>query len=187
MPSPSCLGIRQADLTDLDAVVRLLHGAYDWLVARGITDQWADRFPRSGVRDRIERGEVYVAFDQDRPIGTFTLDFRPDPELWDEPPDEAGYVHRLVVAREYAGRDLGGWLLDCAGQLVAATGREWLRLDCAKHNSGLHDYYRRHGFAHLRTVDLPHRQSGALFERRAAPGSSRSMVTGHDHASAPTP
>lgn len=45
--------------------------------------------------------------------------------------------------------------------------RHCLRLDCAKHNARLRTYYDAHGFTHVRTVDLAHRESGALFERRS--------------------
>jgi ribosomal protein S18 acetylase RimI-like enzyme len=150
------------------AHVEPLHDAYDWLIAQGITDQWTEPFPRESLEHLIERGEVYVVSHAGAIIATFTLTYQADPELWDDPPDDAGYIRRLVVDRAHAGHNIGGQLLDHAGSLVAATGREWLRLDCAKHNTRLHDYYRSRGFDHLGTIDLPHRQSGALFQRRAA-------------------
>jgi ribosomal protein S18 acetylase RimI-like enzyme len=160
------LAVRHATTDELDTVAGLLDQAYDWLIAEGITDQWTSRFPRDDIHDLIERGEVYLALAGDQPVATFTLTYRPDPELWNHPADDAGYIRRLAVDRDHAGHDIGGQLLDHAAVVVAASGRRWLRLDCAKHNSRLHDYYRHHGCTHLRTIDLPHRQSGALFERR---------------------
>jgi ribosomal protein S18 acetylase RimI-like enzyme len=166
-PTATELDVRKATIDDLDTVVKLLHDAYDWLIEQGITDQWIKRFSRHSIEQIIGRGEVYVASgDHDVIIATFTLSCRPDPELWGHPPDDAGYIRRLVVDRDNAGHDLGAQLLDHASQLVAATGREWLRLDCAKHNTRLQDYYRSHGFEHVGTIDLPHRQSGARFQRR---------------------
>jgi ribosomal protein S18 acetylase RimI-like enzyme len=161
------LHVRQATPDDLDVVVELLHNAYDWLIAQGIIDQWPGPFPPQAIQELIRRREVHIASSGNGVIATFTLSYRPDPELWDDPPDNAGYIRRLVVAREHAGLEIGGQLLDHASKLIAATGRPWLRLDCAKHNTRLHDYYRAHGFTHLRTIDLPHRQSGALFQRPA--------------------
>lgn len=166
--APLPLHVRQATTDDLDRVVELLHHAYDWLVAQGITDQWPGPFPPQAIQELLRRGEVYVASSGDAVIATFTLSYQPDRELWDDPPDHAGYIRRLVVDREHAGREVGGQLLDHASKLVAAADRLWLRLDCAMHNARLHGYYRAHGFAHLRTIDLPHRQSGALFQRPAA-------------------
>ena len=172
MPAPTqrvTLDVRQATPDDLDTIVGLLHQAYDWLMERGITDQWVRPFPPEAIAPLIDRGEVYLATHDNEPIATFTLSYTPDPELWNHPPDDAGYLRRLAVHRDHTGHGVGAQLLDHAGRLVAATGRPWLRLDCAKHNARLHDYYRAHGFTHLRTIDLPHRESGALFERSAAP------------------
>lgn len=164
---PLTLHVRHATADDLDAVVVLLHDAYDWLIAQGITDQWPGRFPPRAIQELIRRRQVYLASNNNDVIATFTLSYQPDPELWENPPDNAGYIRRLAVDRDHAGRDIGGQLLDHASTLVAASGRPWLRLDCAKHNTRLHDYYRAHGFTRLRTIDLPHRRSGALFQRPA--------------------
>jgi hypothetical protein len=40
-----------------------------------------------------------------------------------------------------------------------------LRLDAWRTNEALHAYYRKAGFQHVRTVEYPHRGSGALFQR----------------------
>lgn len=170
MPTPAAraaLEMRPATPDDLDAIVGLLHQADEWLIQRGITDQWIAPFRADTIKPLIERGEVYIGTRDGDPIATFTLTYRPDPELWGHQPDDAGYVRRLAVDRAHAGADVGCQLLDHASQIVAATGRPWLRLDCAKHNRRLHDYNRAHGFTPLRTVDLRHRQSGALFQRSA--------------------
>jgi GNAT superfamily N-acetyltransferase len=71
----------------------------------------------------------------------------------------------MMASRSPAARGVGSALLDAAAQLASATGRQRLRLDAWRTNFALHDYYRRNGFKHVRTVDLAHRGSGALFER----------------------
>ena len=60
-------------------------------------------------------------------------------------------------------------MLDWAADLAAGRGLTWLRLDAWRTSDRLHAYYRRHGFTHMRTVDLPHRGSGAIFQRRVRP------------------
>jgi ribosomal protein S18 acetylase RimI-like enzyme len=103
------------------------------------------------------------------PAATLALDGHADPEFWrrSDHPETGLYVHKLAVKRAFSGQGLGETLLDWAALRVAATGRRWLRLDCAKDNPGLQGYYRKLGFRHIRTVDLPHRASGALFQRPA--------------------
>ncbi|MEV5413668.1 GNAT family N-acetyltransferase [Thermopolyspora sp. NPDC052614] len=102
-------------------------------------------------------------------VATMALDGFADPEFWtaDDRPETAYYVHKLCTSRACAGLGLGRTLLDWATLRALADGMAWLRLDCAKTNAGLQGYYRSLGFRHVRTVDLPHRASGALFQRPA--------------------
>jgi len=166
---PHQIVVRTARPGDLPAVARLLDDAGTWMRSRGITDQWPRRFPLSDLARRVDRGELHIAYDDDTPIGTFALDNKADPEFWHDDPDgtRAGYLHRLTVARHHAGQGIGAKLIDHAADLAADSGRPWLRLDCAKNNTRLHAYYTNLGFTHVRTVDVAHRKSGALFQRRA--------------------
>ncbi len=71
----------------------------------------------------------------------------------------------MITVHAARGQSLGAALLDWAAGRATEAGR--LRLDAWKTNAALHTYYTSLGFTHLRTVDLPHRRSGALFERPA--------------------
>ncbi|MFB7378726.1 GNAT family N-acetyltransferase [Kitasatospora purpeofusca] len=115
----------------------------------------------------MERGECFLAYRTGEPIATLTVDEQADPEFWEpgDRPDEALYVHRMAVSRKAAGRDVGAQLLGWAVDRAAAAGKRFLRLDAWKTNPGLHLYYLGQGFVLVRVVDLPHRSSGALFER----------------------
>ncbi|SDL88658.1 GNAT family N-acetyltransferase [Nonomuraea jiangxiensis] len=170
------LALRQAEPTDLPGVLRLLADTSEWLYSQGVR-QW----PRGGfgperIEPLIEERVLYLLDDELRyldpdesapPVATIALDDHADPEFWTpaDRPSSALYIHKLAVARPWAGSGLGDALLDWAGSMAYAAGLPWLRLDCAKDNRRLQDYYRSRGFRHIRTVDLPHRASGALFER----------------------
>jgi GNAT superfamily N-acetyltransferase len=172
------LTLRRADDTDLPGVLRLLADTAEWLHSRGVR-QW----PRGGfgperIEPLIAERVLYLVDDELRyleldeeapPVATIALDGHADPEFWhpDDEPGDALYVHKLAVARPWSGFGLGDALLDWAGAMAHVEGRNWLRLDCAKNNPRLQEYYRGRGFRHLRTVDLQHRASGALFERPA--------------------
>lgn len=73
----------------------------------------------------------------------------------------------MTVARAYAGQGLGAELLDWAGTRAALDGATWLRIDVWTTNERLQKYYLDLGFTHVRTVDLAHNPSGALFQRPA--------------------
>ncbi|MDX3867290.1 GNAT family N-acetyltransferase [Streptomyces europaeiscabiei] len=165
--------IVRAELTDLPRLLRFRTDAAGWLERLG-TDQWSRPFPASNIAASIRAGEVFL-FKEDQAldaVATVTLDRTIDPELWalwtpEERAERALYVHKLVVDRQYAGRDLGGQILDWAGDLAARRGEQWLRLDAWTTNTRLHQYYLDHGFSHVRTTPDPSEVSGWLAQRPA--------------------
>lgn len=163
----SDLHIRPARLEELGSVETLLIGASQWLASRGI-DQWQYPPHRDRVVQAINRGVCFLAFRDGMPIGTIQVDDYADPEFWtdEDQPETALYVHRMAVSRSASGQNLGGAMLDWAARRAADAGKSLLRLDAWKTNSGLQRYYLAQGFEYVKTVDLPHRQSGALFQRK---------------------
>ncbi|MDJ1131429.1 GNAT family N-acetyltransferase [Streptomyces iconiensis] len=161
--------IRQAGPEELDRVVELWLEARQWLASRG-SEQWQYPPRRERMAAAVQEGECHLAFVGGRLAGSVTLQEKGDPEWWaaDEPAS-ALYVHDLMVRRDFAGQRLGGRLLDWSGEVAGGQGKPWLRLEAWKNNRALHRYYLDQGFALLRIVDLPHRNSGALFQRRSAP------------------
>ncbi|MEU4533481.1 GNAT family N-acetyltransferase [Streptosporangium sp. NPDC023825] len=175
--------LRRATEGDLDGVLALLAETAGWLNRRGVRQWPADGFPAGRITPLIGEGVLYLLDRGDGPgrpggpVATVALDGHADPEFWTrmDDPGSALYVHKLAVARDHAGTGLGEALLDWAGLRVLTLGKRWLRLDCSKDNPRLQGYYRGQRFTHLRTVDLPHRASGALFQR---PGGLRARASG---------
>lgn len=165
--------IVRAKAADLPRLLKFRTDAASWLHPQG-TDQWSQPFPASNIAASVEAGEVFL-FKEDRAldaVATVTLDRTIDPELRDlwtpeEQAERALYVHKLVVDRQCAGRDLGGRILDWAGDLAARQGERWLRLDAWTTNTRLHRYYLDHGFHHVRTTQDPSEVSGWLAQRPA--------------------
>jgi GNAT superfamily N-acetyltransferase len=165
----SSLHIRPGRPEELHIVERLLSGASAWLASRGI-DQWQYPPHSDRITTALERGVCFLAFQDGEPIATIQVDDFADPEFWmpDDDPGAALYVHRMAVRRDAAGAGVGTRLLDWAADRAAAHSKRWLRLDAWKDNEALHRYYKAAGFTLVRIVDLPHRRSGALFQRPAA-------------------
>jgi GNAT superfamily N-acetyltransferase len=88
-----------------------------------------------------------------------------DPVFWPEAkPGEAGYVHKLCVARRYAGRDLSRKMLDYAKSACATRGVRLLRLDTDATRPALRSLYERNGFALVGFLDRVKRY--CLYEAR---------------------
>lgn len=90
--------------------------------------------------------------------GPIDRDFRND----DDKPESAFHLYKLIVARSAAGRQLGARIVDWASRVAALEGRDWVRIDTWRTNTGLHAYYERLGFKHVRTEAPSHRRSGWL-------------------------
>lgn len=171
VPVAHQLAVRAATVDELDVIMQLLQQRIAWLRARG-SDQWSTwpAWPAK-LPAALKRRRVWLLTEDDLPVGTVTADEHADPDFWTETEraDPAVYLAKLAVLPDRAGRGYGTLLLDVAGELAYREGRQLLRLDAWKNNPGLHAYYSNHGWRHLRTVDLPHRRSGALFETDARP------------------
>lgn len=169
------VSILPAVSSDLGAVADFWDEAAAWLASRGV-DQWQYPPRLDRIVLSIAAGECWLAYDGRRPVGTITVDGRADPDFWTAADDPASalYAHRMVVARSAAGTGLGAAMLDHAGQLAAGAGRRWLRLDAWRDNPGLAGYYRAQGFAEVRTVVVPGRRSGVLFQRPVNPATAGS-------------
>ena len=149
---------------DLPRVLAVLEDAAAWLVSRGI-DQWRPgAFHPGELLESIRRGELYIVRIHGVDAATIILQWS-DPLFWPaENQDDAGYVHKLAVRREWAGRGIGSGLLDWAGERAAGRGRKFIRLDCMGTNPGLCRYYERLGFV-LRDRKAIGTWEAALYER----------------------
>lgn len=169
MPKPATLTVRRASKDDVNQVVSIVREASDWLAERGYL--WLRQFP-GGTPQRVAEGLVWLAAVEGEDVATVALVPTPDPELWNADESDALFVHGLAVRRSAAGLGIGSALLTFAVDRAAHTGVPWVRLDCNKNNERLHAYYRSEGFAYLRTIDLAHRNTGALFQKPSARSST---------------
>lgn len=108
---------------------------------------WPARFPPEVVTRGVAEATLYVVEEDASIIATLTLQWS-DVMFWGDRPDDAGYVHRLVVRRNHVGVGLGAVMIDWVSQQVKAAGRACLRLDVSADNLPLCSYYERLGFGY---------------------------------------
>ncbi|MFI1410523.1 GNAT family N-acetyltransferase [Streptomyces sp. NPDC020707] len=145
--------ITSATPADLDRLLSFRKEAASWIGKLG-SDQWSRPYPADRLQATIEAGTVFMLRDGERTAGTITLTAEAEEGLWslaelDEP---SMFVNKLTVDREYAGQNLGGRLLDWAGDRAYRASAKWLRLDAWTANTRLQQYYLEQGFEHVRTV-----------------------------------
>jgi hypothetical protein len=138
------IGVWPAASADLDAVMRLLHGAQDRQRARGLP-VWSD-FDPAGIAADISRGDVYLAKTHGRPQATVTLVESDETSIWRADEGRALYLHRLASDAPGAGALLIRWARCLAGWRC----KNRVRLETWQENRALRDYYERQGFRHVR-------------------------------------
>ena len=172
--------VRPATQDELPAILDLIGSAAQWLQKDKNTAQWAKPWPDEEGRDArivqgIGDGLIWTATASDgMPVATITCRGHGNDLLWtpQEQAEPAAYVSRLIVSRDLAGQGLGASLIDWAGLHGVRQWRaDWIRIDVWTTNTGLHNYYKRHGFEYVRTRELQHEwdyPSAVLFQEPAA-------------------
>ncbi len=164
--------VRQAQLSDLGAVMSLLQERVEWLREKG-SDQWSTwtNWQATKIRPALEEGRVWLLLDQSDPVGTITVEFCADSDFWtpQEYAEPAAYLSKLAIRLEHSGKELGSLLIDWSRDYAYRHGCKAVRLDAWKTNAKLQAYYSDRGWRHVRTADVPGRNSGSLFELPVQP------------------
>ncbi|MFI6609712.1 GNAT family N-acetyltransferase [Streptomyces sp. NPDC050507] len=165
--------LRPARAEDVQDLMALRTEAETWLGTKG-TDQWSHAETGAKAitkwRASIDEGRAWVVVDGGGGVLATVSRGPVDRDFWvdEDRPESALYLYKLIVARRAAGRQLGARLVDWASTLAAMEGRDWVRIDTWRTNGGLHAYYERLGFEHVRTESPSHRRSGWLAQRSVA-------------------
>jgi GNAT superfamily N-acetyltransferase len=131
----------------------LIHEAANWLIDKG-EPLWGPNETSSEELVRVAReGELVIG----RVEGTLAACMylhAEDRLFWPQAASgEAFYVHRLAVARRFAGRGFAHAMLRWAEEEVRAKGRLYLRLDCEPRTKLL-ALYQNAGFARVDAMPI---------------------------------
>lgn len=141
-----------------------LRATGQWQYDRATWEEWRDKRIA-----QIEAGTMQLVRTRyGTPVAIFCVDNTLDEDFWTpEQEAESLTLHGTVVATWAENYGVGSSILDVASVMAFADGRRWLRFEVWKKGLDLQAYYRSQGFTQLDTIDLPHRGSGARFERLA--------------------
>jgi GNAT superfamily N-acetyltransferase len=161
--------IRWSNPEDLDAVIALRRYAEQWLATAGIPQWTSSETGDRIIKQHFENSRSFVVEDEPGDVvAAFALGAG-DPDFWTERElaQPASYLYKFITGPTARGTGLGDVLLDWACYQAELAGGLYLRLDCHRTNTGLHEYYRRRGFYEVDNRRAEGRDSGALFERIA--------------------
>ena len=145
---------RRAAAGEAEQVFDLIRQRIAWMDERGI-QQWNHpgylrRYPLDYFRQCAEEGQLYALWTECGALAAGAVVLEEDPR-WAGYGGKALYVHNLAASLYFSGA--GTELLRRCLALAAERGQDYLRLDCARDNPVLHDYYERFGFRFVAPVE----------------------------------
>jgi GNAT superfamily N-acetyltransferase len=149
-----------ADAAD---IARLRDRLAQWMIDHGIGQWLPGEYPAATVAREAARGEWFVWRDAPEVLIAAVRLVWSDPEFWGEDDTPAGYIHGLMVAPEFRGRDLGARIIRFCADRTLAHGIPLQRLDTAADNPVLRKYYATQGFTEVRETELPPQFHGTAY------------------------
>ena len=144
------LFISRGGMPDLADADRLIREAADWLTAAGMPLWGPEETSYEELGNVTKAGELVMGRVNGEAVTCMYL-HNEDRLFWPQVPlGEAFYVHRLAVARKFAGHGLAHAMLAWAEDETRASGRSYLRLDCEPRDKLL-ALYREAGFTRSRS------------------------------------
>ena len=138
---------KQANSEAFELIFEILHENAKWLETRNIVQwplDWLESI-RPEIRASIE-AELFYAVEVNNKLAA-VLEIRSAPVLlWGNNQDEAHYIHKLAIQRQYSGSSLGRNILALLKSEARQKNISFLRLDCVAHNDKLRAYYESCGF-----------------------------------------
>lgn len=141
--------VRKAQLDEIPQVRIWLMDTAKWLKHKNIP-QW-ERFLNYDATEiclkDYEEGKLYVIEDIEGKVKgalSFGKAEEIDEKLWDSV-NNAYYIHRIVVPKEFKGLKVGESMINWAKEIAINHGKE-IRLNCVQENEVLFKYYVSCGF-----------------------------------------
>lgn len=123
----------------------LLEEARAWQASQGFWG-WNYPFDDEWMLPRIERGELFLAWQRGEPVGAFRILWEDIPFWGERETGESIYLHTFAVSRKHGGSGAGSAIIERVVEMGRERGRINVRLDCARSSTKLIGFYERNGF-----------------------------------------
>jgi GNAT superfamily N-acetyltransferase len=134
---------------DVDHAIIIMREAAEWLISSGKLLWKIEDLTKEKILNGITEENVYVGWKNNLPIAAMILQWH-DPFFWKNvKPFESGFIHKLSVKREYAGKGYSKEMVKFAESECKKRGIFLLRLDCAGDRPKLCNFYESLGFVQI--------------------------------------
>jgi ribosomal protein S18 acetylase RimI-like enzyme len=129
---------------EVDEALSIMREAAQWLIDSGKPLWRIEDLRREQIKNPAEE---FVVLRQDgKAIAAMILNFY-DPFVWpDIEKGSSGFIHKLAVRREFAGKGCAEKLIEYAKKVCLEKGIAYLRLDSDPSREGLRRLYEKTGF-----------------------------------------
>lgn len=147
------------EISELTLVLELLKASAHELKSKGL-NQWSYWLnpPKERVdwiKSGILNNEFYFVLNNDNMVMAMYRLLYEDELYWGKQNQKAGYVHSLVVKKDFKGKGLGKQIMQQIESDLIAQGISLFRLDCVANNKGLCNYYESLGFNKVGEKQMP--------------------------------
>jgi ribosomal protein S18 acetylase RimI-like enzyme len=132
---------------NIESSILVMHEVAKWLIDKN-ESLWKinDLTKEVLLCNNLTEDNFYTGWECEKPIASMILQWH-DPELWPNiKPFESGFIHKLCVSREYAGKEISREMILFAELECKNRGIKILRLDCAGDRQKLCNFYESYGF-----------------------------------------
>jgi N-acetylglutamate synthase and related acetyltransferases len=164
--------VRKANPTDLPAIAELYEKGKALLHKNGV-NQWQDGYPNSNsAKADISEGISYVIESDNTVIGSACIIFGEEPTYqdiyegsWETDSSHYGFLHRVTVSPDYAGKRLAVYLFEKAEQLAKEKQISLLRCDTHKDNISMQKTLTYNGFEKRGIIFLENGDKRLAYEK----------------------
>ncbi len=138
------LKIKKASVEDAEIIHQILFLCGKHLEIYLNLTHWSPPYPLESIKNNILEREVYLVYQDDEVIATFTLGTIPlvnyDITRWKVSANKAMYLNRLAILPKFQGKSLGNWCMEKIEEIVRQANCQVLRFDAIDHEKLLNFY-----------------------------------------------
>jgi ribosomal protein S18 acetylase RimI-like enzyme len=131
--------------SDVKSALAIIREVSEWLIDKKMPLWNPDDFSNGKFIKSIGDGNLCTAYIGSEPVAAMVLQWS-DPVFWPNSMGDSGFIHKLAVKREFAGKGISKKFTDWAKNEVRSRNRTFLRLDCAADRTKLCKVYEDLGF-----------------------------------------